>query len=287
MRSDPGASGKISLMIGTRLVATATVASVITSLIAACGVPVRREQSAATVVPAVVSGPVMARPATADPRIGAVFPGSDTVHSCTASVLDSLSGNLIITAAHCLDSSVESLFAPAYSGDPETTDFWRVDAVYVDPRWVQHQDPSADVAIARVSHVDQRGQGTLEQRAGGGFVLGSAPGPDVDITVTGYPTGEGGVPVSCSGQTVNPERGFPAVLCGGLTDGTSGAPWVSGTTVRGVIGGLQGGGCDYSDVSYSAPFDLQVRMLFQRAQLGGPGDHDNGAPDDGCAAATP
>lgn len=283
---DSGVSGKISQMIGTRLVVTASVASVITSLVTACGVPELREQSGATVVPAVVSGPVMARPSKADPRIGAVFPGSNTVHSCTASVLDSLSGNLIITAAHCLDSSVDSLFAPAYTGDPDTADFWRVDAVYLDPRWVQHQDPSADVAIARVSHVDDTGTGTLEQRVGGGFVLGTAPGPDVDITVTGYPTGAGGVPVSCTGQTVNPERGFPAVLCRGLSDGTSGAPWVSGTMVRGVIGGLRGGGCDYSDVSYSSPFDLQIRLLFQRAQQGGPDDHDNGAPDDGCAASS-
>jgi hypothetical protein len=282
---DSAASGKICQMIGTRLVVTATVASVITSLVTACGVPALKVQSGPTVVPAVVSGPVMARPAKGDPRIGAVFPGSNTVHSCTASVLDSLAGNLIITAAHCLDSSVESLFAPAYTGNPDSTDFWRVDAVYVDPRWVQRQDPSADVAIARVSHVDPAETGSLEQNVGGGFVLGSAPGPDVDITVTGYPTGEGGVPISCSGQTVNPDRGFPAVLCRGLTDGTSGAPWVSGTMVRGVIGGLQGGGCDYSDVSYSSPFDLKIRLLFQRAQQGGRGDHDNGAPDDGCSAS--
>ena len=278
-----GASGKICQMFGTRLVVTA---SVITTVITSCGVPDLTAQPRPTVTPVVASGPVTARPVKTDPRIGAVFPGSNTVHSCTGSVLDSLAGNLIITAAHCLDSSTDSLFAPGYAGDPDSADFWRVDAVYLDPRWVQRQDPAADVAIARVSRVDPTDQGTLEQHAGGGFVLGSVPGPGVDITVTGYPTGDGGVPISCSGQTVHPNHGFPAMLCHGLTDGTSGAPWASGSMIRGVIGGLQGGGCDYSDVSYSSPFDVQIRLLFQRAQQGGPGDHDSGAPDDGCSTSS-
>ncbi|MGB8404078.1 MAG: serine protease [Mycobacterium sp.] len=271
-------------MVGTRLVVIAAVASLLTS----CGMPALKAQPRATVTPAVVtSGPMVAKPVKADPRIGAVFLGGNTVHSCTGAVLDSLAGNLIITAAHCMDSSAESLFVPGFAGSSAPTDFWRIDAVYLDPRWVRRQDPAVDIAIARVSHLDPTGDGTLEQRAGGGFVLGSAPGPDVDVTVTGYPTGDGGVPIGCSGTTVHPDRGFPALLCHGLVDGTSGAPWVSGATVRGVIGGLQGGGCDYSDVSYSSPFDLQTRLLYQRAQEGGPGDRANGAPDDGCSAANP
>ena len=65
--------------------------------------------------------------------------------------------------------------------------------------------------------------------------------PDVPITVTGYPLGDGGAQVSCSGPTSRPDRGFPAVRCPGLVDGTSGSPWVSAAEIRGVVGGLQGG----------------------------------------------
>ena len=267
-------------MSGGRLLVTAVVASVIT----ACGAPTPAVQRRAAVTPAVVIGQVVAGPVAPNPRIGAIFTAGSSVHSCSGAVLDSLAGSLVITAAHCLDSSIESWFAPGYAGSGAPQGFWRIDAVYLDPRWVRAQDPSADVAIARVSHVESTAEGTLEQRVGGGFVLGSAPGAGVEVTVAGYPTGDGGVPIGCHGVTIHPERGFPAVLCRGLVDGTSGAPWVSGSTVLGVIGGLQGGGCNYSDVSYSSPFDVQTRLLYQRAQEGGPADRAAGAPDDGCAS---
>jgi len=271
-------------MVRIRLVVTALVASVITS----CGAPSFNGQSQARTDPAVATAVVSwttARPVKTDPRIGALFVGGTSLHSCTAGVLDSLAGNLIITAAHCLDASTESFFAPGYDGGSGATDFWRVDAAYLDPRWVSRQDPRTDIAIARVSRVDSTDDRTLEQRAGGGLVLGSAPGAGVQVAVMGYPSGEGGAPIGCSGPTVLPDHGFPAVLCRGLGDGTSGAPWVSGAMVRGVVGGLQSGGCDYNDVTYSAPFDVQTRLLYRRAQEGGPGDQATGAPDDGCSTS--
>ena len=67
------------------------------------------------------------------------------------------------------------------------------------------------------------------------------------------------------------DSGFPSLACEGLVGGTSGAPWVSGTTVTGVIGGLEGGGCA-ENVSYSAPFDERTAQLLTRADAGGPGD---------------
>ncbi|OKH84658.1 trypsin [Mycobacterium sp. ST-F2] len=260
-------SGKIREMLGTRLAVSAFVALLAT----ACNVP------------AIETAPRAAEiDAAPDPRVGAVFLGSDSVHTCTGAVLDSLAGNLIITAAHCLDASYDATFAPGYRGAGVPGDFWHIDAVYLDPRWVRRQDPAADFAIARVSHGGLAATDTLERRTGGGFVLGAAPGPDVPITVTGYPLGDGGVQVRCSGPTSRPDRGYPALRCPGLVDGTSGSPWVSGATVRGVVGGLQGGGCSGNDLSYSAPFDVQVQLLYQRALEGGPADRAGGAPDDGC-----
>jgi hypothetical protein len=65
--------------------------------------------------------------------------------------------------------------------------------------------------------------------------------------------------------------GFPSLACAGLSDGFSGAPWVAGSTVTGLIGGLDGGGCD-DDVSYSPRFDDAVMRLLGRAEAGGDGD---------------
>ena len=52
---------------------------------------------------------------------------------------------------------------------PRLREVWHLDAVYLDPRWVQNQDPMADFAIARVSRA---GGGTIQAQAGGGLWLG-------------------------------------------------------------------------------------------------------------------
>ena len=106
--------------------------------------------------------------------------------------------------------------------------------------------------------------------------LGATPAPGSVVSVTGYPLGVGGGPVGCRGTIGVADGGYPSLLCGGLVDGTSGAPWISASMVTGVTGGFDGGGCD-ADVSYSAPFDDNTSRLLARAQAGGPGD---AAPND-------
>ena len=75
--------------------------------------------------------------------------------------------------------------------------------------------------------------------------------------MTGYALGVGGGPIGCQGPTELAPGGFPSLPCAGLVDGTSGAPWTSGPTITGVVGGLDGGGCD-ENISYSPPFDDAV-----------------------------
>src|SRR2546423_1484075 len=95
--------------------------------------------------------PPAAQPTLPDPRVGAVFLGGGDLHTCTGGVLDSASGDLILTAAHCVAEGVDATFVAGLHDTAAPEDFWHVDVVYLDPRWVQNQDPMADFAIARVS----------------------------------------------------------------------------------------------------------------------------------------
>jgi hypothetical protein len=93
--------------------------------------------------------------------------------------------------------------------------------------------------------------------------------------------GIGGGPITCTATTAAETQGFPSLPCSGLGDGLSGAPWVAGSTVTGIVGGLHGGGCDES-VAYSPPFDNSMGELLTRAEAGGPGDDAPTVFDDGC-----
>jgi hypothetical protein len=143
---------------------------------------------------------------------------------------------------------------------------------------VADRDPMADFAIARVG---RDAGGSVEAEAGGGLALVPAPKPGTAVTVTGYELGVGGGPISCQASTTLTPNGFPSLPCTGLTDGTSGAPWTTGSKVTGLIGGLDGGGCN-ENISYSPPFDDRISQLLTRAEAGGPADAAPEAFEDDC-----
>ena len=213
-------------------------------------------------------GGAVASPMEPDLRVGPIFLDGAAEHVCTGSVVHSVAGNLVITAAHCLGGAAKFTFVPGFSGEARPSDVWTADAVYLDPRWVSAKDPRADYAIARVSSPTGA---SVESRTGLALTLGDAPPPGSRVTVMGYPSGAGGSPIGCQASTSLTDSGYPALVCEGLVGGTSGAPWVSGTTVTGLIGGLQGGGCA-ENISFSSPFDERVGELLARAIAGGPGD---------------
>jgi Trypsin len=261
-----------------RVLHPATRAILVIALLApfvmSCARPAATAQQASPTPPA----PASAVPVKPDPRVGAIFLGAGTLHSCSGAVLDSPRGDLILTAAHCLAEGVDTTFVAGCNNAAEAEQLWKVDAVYLDRRWVRDEDPLADFAIARVS---RDGGGSVEEQAGGGLALGHAPKPGTVVTVTGYGLGEGGGPVGCRATTTTSTAGFPSLSCAGFVDGTSGAPWIAGPVVIGLIGGLDGGGCDDS-VSYSPPFDGQIARLLRRAEAGGPGDAAPNAFEDDC-----
>lgn len=223
------------------------------------------------------SGPA-AGPVPPDMRVGALFFDGGKVHSCTGSVVHSKGGNLMLTAAHCLYDGLQATFVPGFSDHAEPANLWRVDDVYLDPRWLATKDPHADYAFARVSNQQS---GSLEARAGSALTLGTTPPAGTRVKVIGYPAGAGGSPIGCQATTAMTSSGYPSLACDGLVGGTSGAPWMTGATVSAVIGGPEGGGCR-PDVSYSAPFDEHTTQLLARAEAGGPGDKAPTDYHDGC-----
>jgi hypothetical protein len=214
------------------------------------------------------------------PQVGALFQGSwqSEPHFCTASVVDSPSGDVIVTAAHCLSGDAKDLeFVPMYHDGQAPYGAWDVTGAYVSQRWLLDQDPQADFAFLTVQPQDVGGrERTLQSIVGGDpLVVGSQP-PQWTVVV-GYPAGTGGQPLICLNRAV--ARGsYPSFRCGGFVDGTSGGPWLSdydSQTGRGdlygVIGGRHQGGC-VSWVSYTSSFDADTMAVYERAMTGQPPD---------------
>jgi V8-like Glu-specific endopeptidase len=201
------------------------------------------------------------------PQVGAVF-GRDGVsgsHHCTASVVDSPGKDLIVTAAHCLDSTSD-VFVPAYHDGVAPYGVWHLQRIVVDDQWTAGSNPDDDVAFAVVAPLD----GRAVQSVVGGYTLGTDQGTDGRVTITGYP-GTSEDPVTCTNDISSFSSTQNQIYCTGMTDGTSGSPWVTGSgtgTVMGVIGGYEQGG-DTPDVSYSVVFGQSVRSLYEEATSGG------------------
>lgn len=239
-------------------------------LLAACGQPagpVSISGMPAQLVDNVGRIPV-AVPVNPVPAVGALFLGGSDLHTCTASVVHSNAGDLIVGAAHCFVKDVATTFVPGFAGSADPSNVWTVDAVYLDPLWVVGKDPRVDYAFARVS---RPAGGLIEAVVGSAVLLGSAPPRGSQVSIIGYPAGVGGTPIGCTASTGLTLTGYPSFVCGGMVDGTSGAPWLIGSTVTGVTGGLQRGGCTQW-VSYSAPFNARTATLLARAEAGGRGD---------------
>ncbi|OUS96878.1 serine protease [Rhodococcus sp. NCIMB 12038] len=214
--------------------------------------------------------PATAAPAAPDPRVGPLFLAGTPIHVCTGSVLDSTDGDLVLTAAHCIAGAGGALsFAPGYDRGVAPFGVWTVSQIYVDPAWLESQDPQHDYAVLRVAPSGTTVPASIESVVGGGFELAPAPAAETTVAVTGYPT-LGDSPVSCTAATTSTDS-FPTVVCNGLGDGTSGGPWVAGPRVVALVGGLDHGGCTDS-VSYSPAFGAATLDLLQRAESRGTGD---------------
>jgi hypothetical protein len=203
------------------------------------------------VAAAPVASPAPAKSAAAP--VGALFEGGR--HFCTASVVHSTAGDLVLTAAHCVRDGMT--FAPGYHDGVAPLGMWTVTSAAVAGGWTSSADPDLDFAFLTVR---QTGNPASLESLTGANVLGTNRGFEHRITLTGYPDTTDS-PVVCDGDTTRSGSYQLRVACPGFPDGTSGGPWVTGGAVIGVIGGYQLGG-DTPDVSYSAYFDDDIAKLY-------------------------
>ncbi|MFI1203937.1 trypsin-like serine peptidase [Streptomyces sp. NPDC020883] len=228
--------------------------------------------------PLPVSRPLTAGPATPAPAIGALFsPGddADSGHYCSASVVHSPAGNLVVTAAHCVHDGgfrTRLVFAPGLHDGIAPYGLWVPTRIDVDPRWIADRDPDHDVAFVRVRRhggTDQR----IEDVTGAERIRFDAP-PGRPAQLTGYPA-DSDTPVTCRHTADAEGPGQLRFPCAGFPTGTSGGPMLTdidpatGTgALIGVIGGQDEGGDD--STSYSSRFGADVAALYRRAVRGGP-----------------
>jgi V8-like Glu-specific endopeptidase len=210
--------------------------------------------------------------------VGALFPADATGlrtgggHFCTASVVHSPSGDLAVTAAHCVTGGTSPVvFVPGYHDGIAPYGTWPVTRVITDAAWQSSQDPDDDVAFLQLALSPA---GTPVESVTGAEQLATGDDGHSLVQVIGYPDGTD-EPVSC----VNWVHAFsPTQLefdCGGYPDGTSGGPFLAdvdpatGTgAVIGVIGGYEQGG-NTDAVSYAAVFGSAVAALYQQAASSG------------------
>lgn len=208
------------------------------------------------------------------PAVGALFTTSSGklgTHFCTASVINSPHGNLIVTAAHCVTGNQGPIaFVPGYANGNSPYGIWYVTKVFTDSAWNASSSQNDDVAFAEVT---QHGSSTPIEDVTGAEQLGIGLPAEELAKVIGYPGGAS-EPVICQNWT----RPFSSTQmefdCAGYPDGTSGGPFLvrlnqstGQGTVIGVIGGYEQGGYTPA-VSYSVIFGQNVESLYRTAEAG-------------------
>jgi hypothetical protein len=200
------------------------------------------------------------------------FPGSSAVgvlllrgqHPfCTASVVQSLSGDLVLTAAHCLGRRLATtlMFAPSYHDKRAPFGEWHVTGQVFPAGWFPHRDVNEDFAFLIV-------HGDVQARAGAERLGFSAPVP-AWVRVEAYSLA--GKLTICSRRpgtiTAAGEQQL-SFACPGYANASSGGPFLTDISARsglgtivGIIGGYQEGGKSPL-VSYSSPFGAVLHELY-------------------------
>lgn len=210
------------------------------------------------------------------PRVGALFDtDSSGDHFCTASVVSSPGDNVLVTAAHCVNSGTggpsksDIEFIPDYANGQSPDGVWTPARYVLDPRWVNGANPDFDVAFIVLKPLNGK---NIEDVLGANQIQFNA-GYQHLVRVAGYPS-SASAPIACQNWTSQQSPAQLKFACADFTGGTSGSPWITRFdpqartgTIVGVIGGYQEGG-DTPEVSYSAYLNSDIQKLYDQATSG-------------------
>ncbi len=232
-------------------------------------------------------GTKKARTFNGTPTVGALFTSATSqTHFCTASVISSRHGDVLLTAAHCVAGDAKGWsFAPGVHHGVSPFGRWRVTGAYFDRQWIAHQNPRRDYAFLTVAPKRIKGAMTEIQTVTGANRLGRRARRGELVTVPAYPDGKANDPITCTAP-VYFDGAFPAFNCNPYVDGTSGSPWLvatpAGRIVVGLIAGLHQGGC-FPYTSYSPPLGSHARQVLRRAERGARPQSGPKPGSDGCS----
>ncbi|MEV0266793.1 serine protease [Streptomyces sp. NPDC050617] len=219
------------------------------------------------------SNPLTATPTAPQSTVGPLFyagaPGGPD-HQCTAAVVHSPRGNLLVTAAHCVHQGgfrTDLAFVPGYHDGRMPYGVWVPTRIDVDPTWTADRDPDHDVAFIQVRRPGA-GKASIESTTAAEQIR-FAPPRSAPTRLIGYPYGEEH-PISCQNSTKPFSPTQLSLTCPGFPSGTSGGPMLTDIdpttgrgTVTGVLGGYDEGGDDTT--SYTPYFNNTVARLYHRA----------------------
>lgn len=205
--------------------------------------------------------------------------------SCTATVVESRTGSVAVTAAHCVHRPVRSPmelqpgpagpltvtgFVPGRDGDRAPFGSWPVERVEVDPRWATTGEPTHDVAFLRLGEVAGR---TIQAVVGAQRIAFGAVAAGTPMTTLGYPAAapfDGRSLRRCTNPGVTVSRaafGALQMRCA-MTPGASGGPWLSGfdpATGAGTVAAVTSFVDESNGLLSAVALRPQARELFDAA----------------------
>lgn len=254
-----------------------------TALTTIAGLPAGPDSGPAQPPPSVLTGHGPTRPATGReftgaPQVGALVwqnpDGTPGVQLCSAVAVDSPSGDLIATAAHCvagvtlgIGGSLSVAYVPGYQKGRAPYGAWYPTRITVAPQWTADKDPDYDLAFLNVTR--PQSSVPLEQVTGAEHFGGSVDVGTLGVLL-GYPY-HTDRPVGCRAAIGRQSATQLRFDCGNFPTGTSGGPLLTAVdphtgigTLAGVIGGYQLGGAR-DDISYAAALRPPLVALYQQA----------------------
>jgi V8-like Glu-specific endopeptidase len=210
--------------------------------------------------------------ANAIAAVGALSGADVSSHHCTASIVNSPKGNVIVTAAHCAFGKQQLFFTPAYQDGHAPYGTWRVLSAYIYNEWrSQHDITNAgspfDYAFLVVESHDGK---SLEEVTGASLHLKTDIQPQ-PVVVAGYPDRSNSKYkdqlYTCDSQSDFEKQSWMHLLCDGIPNGFSGGPWIAAgsTDLVGLIGGYGQDLPDTDPNNYSVRFSTRVKQLFDMA----------------------